>query len=848
MNAKPQLNTLAPSMKEAERMLDMLDAGGEFTFQTFADADKNKNLVHIYHGSLEAHFDTLARLNGQGAGVFVTVNQTDLQGRTSDNVTRARALWVDFDTVDHARLDRLISMDGIPPNLIIESSAGKHHAYWIIAENDEIPLNQFTELQKRLIHHFADDGADKAIHDLPRVMRLTGFYHRKGEAFMTQVVHSDEWRDAADLIAWIESLPMPEVAKPKAQAEKPQARQTQQTHYNLDFKQAKLLARGRWEEILSRIGYPFTATAPNEHVACPMCGGIDRFRFDNENGDGSFICSQGTGEAIAGDGFELLEHGGKSAAEALQAVTHALSVMGLISEYDNSKSINEWKEPKPIKSELLPVQQLSQDMLPLEFKEYVFDEAIGANNMSPDMVAACLITSFASLIGAKVGVKPKTYSNWTIVPNLWGGIVAPPSSKKSPAFNAGTYPLDRLVASAREEFKEAQKKHEVLSFAKDADKSALKSKLKDASKKGDEEKQKQIIEEMMQLEEEAQPILRRYKTNDSSPEALAELEKQNPNGVLVLRDELTGWLESVDKDPSERAFYLEAFNGDKPYEFDRILRGHGYIENHCLSILGGIQPDKLITYLEPSIKGMGNDGLFQRFQVLVYPDATEWKYVDRIPNKLARNEVFELFKQVDEMDEYSLVKMGANPTDDYNTRPFFRFGQKAQELYVKWTTDLHKNKVENEEHSIIAQHLQKYPKLMTSLALIFHIIDGVKFGTVGDISEQSAEMAIQWCEYLESHARRIYGLVLDAATIKASSIGQKLLKLDAGHDWRIKGFKAREIHRKNWKGLTDIESVENALELLVDNNWIVLEEIEPTVKGGRPSKQYWINPKIYEMS
>ncbi|WP_180048092.1 YfjI family protein [Acinetobacter sp. YH12243] len=515
----------------------------------------------------------------------------------------------------------------------------------------------------------------------------------------------------------------------------------------------------------------------------------------------------------------------------------------------NTKELGvDWKEPKPIKSELLPVQQLSQDMLPLEFKEYVFDEAIGADNMSPDMVAACLITSFASLIGAKVGVKPKTYSNWTIVPNLWGGIVAPPSSKKSPAFNAGTYPLDRLVATAREEFKEVKKKHEILSFAKDADKSALKSKIKDASKKGDEEKQKQLIEEMMQLEDEAQPILRRYKTNDSSPEALAELEKQNPNGVLVLRDELTGWLESVDKDPSERAFYLEAFNGDKPYEFDRILRGHGYIENHCLSILGGIQPDKLITYLEPSIKGMGNDGLFQRFQVLVYPDATEWQYVDRIPNKLARNEVFELFKQVDEMDEYSLVKMGANPTDDYNTRPYFRFGQKAQELYIKWTTDLHKNKIENEEHSIIAQHLQKYPKLMTSLALIFHIIDGIKFGSVGDISEQSADMAIQWCEYLESHARRIYGLVLDAATIKASSIGQKLLKLNAEHDWRIKGFKAREVHRKNWKGLTDIESVENALELLVDNNWLVLEEIEPTVKGGRPSKQYWINPKIYEMS
>lgn len=347
MNAKIQ--TTAPDQSEAIRMLDMLHAGGEFTFQTFADADKNKNLVHIYHGSLEAHFDTLARLNGQGAGVFVTVNQTDLQGRTSDNVTRVRALWVDFDTADHARLGRLISMDGIPPNLIIESSADKHHAYWIIDENGEIPLNQFTELQKRLIHHFADDGADKAIHDLPRVMRLTGFYHRKGEPFMARVVHSDEWQDAADLIRWVQSLPMPEVVKPKAQAEKPQAKQTQQTqqtHSTLDFKQAKLLARGRWPEILNQLGYTLSTTAPHEHVTCPMCGGVDRFRFDNENGDGSFICSQGTGEPIAGDGFTLLEHGGKSTAEALQAVNHALSAMGLVSKYDSSKSDREWGEPQ----------------------------------------------------------------------------------------------------------------------------------------------------------------------------------------------------------------------------------------------------------------------------------------------------------------------------------------------------------------------------------------------------------------------------------------------------------------------------------------------------------------------
>lgn len=339
MTAKPNLFT-PPSMTEAQRMLNMLDAGGEFTFQTFADADKSKNLVHICHGSLEAHFDTLARLNGQGAGIFVTVNQTDLKGRTSDNITRVRALWVDFDKVDPERVQRLQDMP-FAPNLIVESSAGKHHAYWILdAENGAIPLDQFSELQKRLIHHFADDGADKAVHDLPRVMRLAGFYHCKGEPFMTRVVHSDAWYEVQELIEWVQSLPMPEAAKPEAQVAKPKAQNThttQQAHSNLDFKQVKLLARGRWSEILGRLGYSQPTLSPQEHGACPMCGGSDRFRFDNENGDGSFICSQGTGEAIAGDGFTLLEHGGYSAADALQAVGQALAGMGLISEYDSSK-------------------------------------------------------------------------------------------------------------------------------------------------------------------------------------------------------------------------------------------------------------------------------------------------------------------------------------------------------------------------------------------------------------------------------------------------------------------------------------------------------------------------------
>lgn len=108
-------------------------------------------------------------------------------------------------------------------------------------------------------------------------------------------------------------------------------------------------------------------------------------------------------------------------------------------------------------------------------------------------------------------------------------------------------------------------------------------------------------------------------------------------------------------------------------------------------------------------------------------------------------------------------------------------------------------------------------------------------------------MAIEWCDYLESHARRIYGLVLDASTMKAATIGDKLRALKPEHDWRTKGFTAREVHRKNWKGLTTIEAVYDALDILIDAHWLEMEEIEATVRGGRPTKRYWINPKIYKL-
>jgi putative DNA primase/helicase len=61
------------------------------------------------------------------------------------------------------------------------------------------------------------------------------------------------------------------------------------------------LATGRWPGILVALGVD-AAHLTGKHVACPVCGGKDRFRFDDKDGRGTFYCSH----CGAGDGFTLL--------------------------------------------------------------------------------------------------------------------------------------------------------------------------------------------------------------------------------------------------------------------------------------------------------------------------------------------------------------------------------------------------------------------------------------------------------------------------------------------------------------------------------------------------------------
>lgn len=92
------LQALAPSAKS-------------FTFQAFDDSPaKRPDLAAIRHGSLEECDAWLSAQNDAGAGIFVTINETDLKGRKASNIVRCRAVWADFDDGRPDTVDRLIAL------------------------------------------------------------------------------------------------------------------------------------------------------------------------------------------------------------------------------------------------------------------------------------------------------------------------------------------------------------------------------------------------------------------------------------------------------------------------------------------------------------------------------------------------------------------------------------------------------------------------------------------------------------------------------------------------------------------------------------------------------------------
>lgn len=525
-----------------------------------------------------------------------------------------------------------------------------------------------------------------------------------------------------------------------------------------------------------------------------------------------------------------------------------------------------WENPNEIETKTPPVQALTPELIPKPFRGWQAD--VSHRMQTPgDFAAISAIVIVGSLIGAGCAIRPKCLDDWEVIPNVWGAAIGRPSVVlKSPSLKEPMQLIERLQAEYGEQFERDKAGAEFETMKNKAMTDDIKGQLSKAAKGAGKDRTvnpddlQKLKADYMELAEntEPEPARRLLKTNETSIQSMTVLQNQNPRGLLVFRDELTGLLVKLDREDGadERAYFLEGWNGNGSYTDFKIGRGLTEAPNVCISLLGGIQPDKLRQYLYQAIQG-NNDGLMQRLQLAVWPDEPKhWALIDTVPDKAEKQRAFGIMKALAELD---FIQHGAMQ-GEYDDRPYFRFDDAGQVVFNEWLTELQTVKIQQESNPLMVEHFGKFRSLMPSLALIFHCIDiadsdtlrtesgwedrlGALSNLAGNhkvrsgVSVQAAMLAVRWCEYLESHARRIYAMAEspehEAAVRLADKIKAKVLP---------NPFTAKDVYKNHWHGLKDRPEVDAACNILVDENWLRITRKPKPITGRPPLPEYLINP------
>jgi Protein of unknown function (DUF3987) len=219
-----------------------------------------------------------------------------------------------------------------------------------------------------------------------------------------------------------------------------------------------------------------------------------------------------------------------------------------------------WPEPQPVPRGRPPVPPFTSALLPVSLAPWVADVADRVQ-CPPDFVAVGVVVSAAAVLGRKVAIRPKRQDDWAVVPNLWGLAVGPPGMMKSPALAEALRPLRRLVTDAHARYEEQMLAHHFRVVEAQARRHDLARRLRAAFEHdGPTEALRQQCEAAPAY---TPPVEQRYIVNDATVEKLGELLNHHPNGLLLFRDELSGFLHTLDRagHENDRAFYCEAWHG-----------------------------------------------------------------------------------------------------------------------------------------------------------------------------------------------------------------------------------------------------------------------------------------------
>ncbi len=227
----------------------------------------------------------------------------------------------------------------------------------------------------------------------------------------------------------------------------------------------------------------------------------------------------------------------------------------------------------------------------------------GRCRLPADYVAAPLLAAASALIGN--GRWAQATPGWAEPPHLWCASVGESGNGKSPGADALMRDvLPTIERNMIADFPDRLREWRAAAEAHAARVEQWKADVRTAQKGGN------APPLPPEGEAPAEPQIPRLRQSDVTIEKVAELlASAAPKGLLIVRDELAGWLLGMTAyNDAGRAFWIEAYGG-RPYRVERQKHPQPIeVPRLVVAVTGGTQPDKLGELMREA-----DDGLLARF-------------------------------------------------------------------------------------------------------------------------------------------------------------------------------------------------------------------------------------------
>ncbi len=351
------------------------------------------------------------------------------------------------------------------------------------------------------------------------------------------------------------------------------------------------------------------------------------------------------------------------------------------------------------------------DALPRATRRLV-REAAASIGCPADLIGVPVLVTLASAIGNSRVLKLK--GGWEEGATIYAASVAPPGTKKTPAYNEAIRPAANVQARFFQDYQ-----RELRLCEEEQDEDSHNSEL---------------------------PTLQRTTVGDTTIEALCTILNANKRGVLMVRDELSGWVRSMNQykgKGADRQFYLEAW-GNSPYTVDRKGAPEPIIlQRPFICVYGTIQPE-VLSELDTG----RDDGLLDRF-LFACPlwKATGW--TDYEISDEARDDYHQLYVKLREL-EMDLDEHG-NPCP----KPIL-FAPDAKEVFAEVMDEIVLQAEEPGFPSRLQGPWAKMPGHLARLSLVCALCRSVDRGLPERVESRDVLAATVLLDYFKHQARRIY--------------------------------------------------------------------------------------------